>query len=66
LKARTDSDTAEALDEGSMAALIMPDLSAGYSMTNNSILLKPFEFSFGIDLSKDLPHQQNSVCFSLG
>jgi len=38
------SDIAEALDGGSMTALIMRDLSAAF----DSILLKRLEFSFGI------------------
>jgi len=42
------SDIAEALDEGSMTALIMLDLSAAFDIIDHPILLKHLEFSFGI------------------
>jgi len=42
------SDIAEALDEGSMTALIILDLSAVFDAIDHPILLKPLEFSFGI------------------
>ena len=42
------SDIAEALDEGSMTALIMLDLSAAFDVIDHPILLKRLEFSFGI------------------
>jgi hypothetical protein len=46
------SDIAEALDEGSMTALIMLNLSAAFDVIDHPILLKYLEFSFGINLSK--------------
>jgi len=42
------SDIAEALDGGSMTALIMLDLSADFEVIDHPILLKRLEFSFGI------------------
>ena len=42
------SDIAETLDEGSMAALIMIDVSAAADVINHSILLKRLEFSLDI------------------
>ena len=42
------SDIAEALVEGSMATLIMHDLSAAYNVIDRPIILKHLEFSFGI------------------
>ena len=42
------SDIAEALDEGSMAVLILSDVSAAFDVIDHSILLKHLEFSFGI------------------
>jgi len=42
------SDIAEALDEGTMTALIMLDLSAAFDVIDHPILLKHLEFSFGI------------------
>jgi len=47
------SDVAEALDEGSMTALIMLDLPAAFHVINYLTLLKLLEFSFGIK-EKDL------------
>jgi len=63
------SDIAVALDEGSMTALIMLDLSAALDVIDHPILLKRLEFSFGIkekgfNLGKVVHRQQNSVCFS--
>jgi len=45
-------DITEALDEGSMAALIMLDLSAALNVVDHPELLKRLEFSLGI---KDKP-----------
>jgi len=42
------SDIAKALDEGSMTALIMLDLSTAFGVIDHPILLKRLEFSFGI------------------
>ena len=44
---KVHSDIAEALDEGSMTALIMFDLSAAFDVIVHPILLKRLEFSFG-------------------
>jgi len=41
------SDIAEALNEESMTALIMLDLSAAFEVIDHPILLKCLEFSFG-------------------
>ena len=46
---KVHSDIAEALVEGSMAALIMLDLSAAFGAFGHWILLKRFEFSSVID-----------------
>ena len=43
-----NSDIAEALDEGSMTASIMIDLSAAFDVIDHPILPKRLEFSFGI------------------
>ena len=45
---KVHSDIAEALDEGSMTALIMLDLSPAFDVIDHPILLKRLEFSFGI------------------
>ena len=45
---KVDSDTAEALDERSITALIMLDLSATFDVIDHPILLKRLEFSIGI------------------
>jgi len=45
---KVHSDIVEALDEGSMTALIMLDLSAAFDVIDHPILLKRLEFSFGI------------------
>ena len=42
------SDIAEALNEGSMIALIMLDLSVAFDVIDHPMLLKRLEFSFGI------------------
>jgi len=42
------SDIAEALDGGSMTALIVLDLSAAFEVIDHPILLKRLEFSFRI------------------
>jgi len=42
------SNSTEALEEGSMTALIMLDLSAAFDVIDHPILLKPLELSFGI------------------
>ena len=41
-------DIAVALDEGSMTALIMLDLSSTFDVIDHPILLKHLEFSLGI------------------
>ena len=38
------SDTAEALDEGTMTALIMLDLSAAFDVIDHPILLNVYNF----------------------
>ena len=43
------SNIAEALDEGSMTALIILDLSAAFDVIDHPILLKRLEFSFSIN-----------------
>ena len=45
---KVHSDIAEALDEGSMTALFMLDLSAGFDVIDHPIPQKCFKFSFGI------------------
>ena len=45
---KVDSDISEVVDEGSMTALIMLDLSAAFDVIDHPILLKRLEFSFGI------------------
>jgi len=45
---KVHSDIAEALDEGSMTALIMLDLSTAFDVIDHPILIKHLEFSFGI------------------
>ena len=65
------SDSAEALDEGSMTALIMLNVSAAFSVIDHPLLLKCIEYSFGMEekglyLGKVVPRRQNSVCFSGG
>ena len=42
------SDIVEALDEGSVTALIMLDLSAAFDVIDHPILMKRLEFSFGM------------------
>ena len=42
------NDIGEALDEGSVPALIMLDLSAAFHVIDNLILLKHLQFSFDI------------------
>ena len=42
-------DIAEALDEGSMTILIMPDLSVAFDVVDHQIILKRLEFSVGIE-----------------
>jgi len=56
------SDIAEALDKGSMTALIMLDLSAAFDVIDHPILLKRQGKSFNV--GKVVPRRQNSVCFS--
>jgi len=45
---KVHSDIAESLDEGSMTALIMLDLSAAFDVIDHPLLLKRLELSFGI------------------
>jgi len=45
---KVNSDIPEALDEGSMAALIMLVLPVAFDVIDHPILLKRLEFSFGI------------------
>jgi len=45
---KVHSNIAQALDEGSMAALIMLDLSIAFDVIDHPITLKSLEFSFGI------------------
>ena len=45
---KVQSDICEALDTGSMVALLMLDLSAAFDTLDHSILVKRFEYSYGI------------------
>jgi len=59
---KVDSDISEVVDEGSMTALIMLDLSAAFDILDHPILLKQLEVS----LSFEQRHQLKVVCFSYG
>ena len=51
------SDIAEGIDEGSMTALIMLNLTAAFDVTDHPVLLKHLEFlGKGINLGKVIPH----------
>ena len=52
---KVHSDIAEALDEGSMTALIMLDLSAAFDVIDHLILLNPLELSFEINTVSCIP-----------
>jgi len=62
------SGTVEALDEGSMNAVIMLDITAASDVIDHPILLRLLVFSFGtkkgFNLIKVVTHRHNSVCFS--
>ena len=62
------SDIAEALDEGSMTALIMLNLSAAFDVINHPIILNCLEFSFGtkekaLTLGKVVPHREIKLLY---
>ena len=64
---KVHSDIVEALDKGSMAALIVLDLS--FDVIDHPLLLKRLEFYFGIKETaltsvKVVPRRQYSICFS--
>jgi len=68
---KVHSDIVEALDEGSMTALIRLNLSRTFHVIDHPILLNRLDISFGIkgkgcNLGKVVLCRQSSVCFSCG